>query len=339
MTFAGTAVTEDRLHIHRSGRPETGSFAADVRDGLLGAPKRLPAKYLYDEVGSALFDAITLLPEYYLTRKETAILREWGWEIVRAIGNPVAFFELGSGSAVKTCILIEEALRAQRSLQYHAVDIAEEALTAAARKLTAAYPALTVHAHVADYTQLLASLRLQPGSRTLAMFMGSNLGNYDPPEATALVAAAAAALQPGDGLLLGIDLDKPAEVLERAYDDASGVTAAFNYNLLARMNRELGASFDRRDFAFRAAYDAEHRAVRSFLEARRDLAVPIPAIGEEARFFAGERIHTESSYKFSPQSVEELAQRAGLRLARVWTDADEWFCVALLRKDAEGRTP
>ena len=330
----GSVLPGERFRMHTVARPPAATFVQDVRDGLLAQRKQIPAKYFYDEVGSALFDAITLLPEYYLTRAETAILREYGWEMVRALGNPIGFFELGSGSALKTRILIEEALRVQRTLQYAAVDIAEDALLASARALTSTYSALTVDAYLADYTQALPQVQRDPERRTLALFMGSNLGNYEPDDARALVAAIARTLAPRDGLLVGLDRKKDAAVLERAYDDASGVTAAFNYNLLARMNRELGATFDRADFIHRAVYDEAAGAVRSYLEAVRPVRVRIAALDRSVTFALGERVHTESSYKFSRDDVEGLAEAAGLELRRLWTDADDRFYVALLVKDA-----
>src|SRR5581483_3381450 len=255
MSPAGTDVRK-RLEI-LAGPPRHAepSFAQDVASGLGSNPKRLPSKYFYDEVGSALFDAITVLPEYYLTRVETAILREWGWEIVRALGNPVEFLELGSGSAVKTRILIEEALRVQQSLRYSPIDISAEALRASAQSLVAAYPALTVTGYVGDYFTILGTPQLRRPKRTLAMFMGSNIGNYEPDEAQQLLGGIGSSLKPGDGLLLGTDLRKDPETIVRAYSDAAGVTAAFNKNLLCRINRELGGAFDTHDFDHVAEYD------------------------------------------------------------------------------------
>src|SRR5579884_3378213 len=179
-----TTTVSPRLAIIAGPQPrEQASFADDVRAGLSSASKHLASKYFYDELGSALFDAITVLPEYYLTRAETEILREWGWEIVRAIGNPVEFVELGSGSAVKTRILISEALRVQRTLRYSPIDISGEALRASAQALVGAYPALSVSGYVGDYFSILREPQLRRENKVLGMFMGSNIGNYDPPVA------------------------------------------------------------------------------------------------------------------------------------------------------------
>jgi dimethylhistidine N-methyltransferase len=322
-----------RLHIVSGPQPRCGpSFAQDVRTGLAATPKRLHSKYFYDELGSALFDAITVLPEYYLTRVETEILRESGWEIVRALGNPVEFIELGSGSAVKTRILIEEALRVQRTLQYSPIDISPEALRASATALVEAFPTLTVTAYAADYFTILDTAALQRPGRVLAMFMGSNIGNYEPEDARTLLRGIARSLKTGDGLLLGTDLKKDPKILELAYDDPAGVTAAFDKNLLQRINRELKANFDPHDFKHVAKYDAQQGRVCSFLESRRNHTVRIDALGTDVPFARGERIHTESSYKYSEGDIEALAAETGFRLERSWTDSGKRFAVNLLIK-------
>lgn len=331
------ATAGGRLEIITSApQRESASFGDDVRARLLAAPKTLPSKYFYDGVGSALFDAITQLPEYYLTRAETEILRDSGWEIVRALGNPVEFVELGSGSAVKTRILIEEALRAQRSLHYSPIDISEQALLASAQGLVERFAGLRVRAYAGDYFSVLGSALARAG-RVMAMFMGSNVGNYEPAAAADLLEQIAAALKPGDGLLLGVDLKKDVRVLELAYDDPAGVTAAFDKNLLGRINRELGATFDLDDFRHVARYEESIGAVCSYLEAQRAHEVEIAALGLRIAFERGERIHTESSYKYSPDDIEGMAHAAGMEVARQWFDRDSRFCVALLLKSSARR--
>lgn len=326
-----TAIAHPRLEIVAGpASVANASFADDVRHGLCGESKRLPSKYFYDELGSALFDAITALPEYYLTRAETEILNEWGWEIVRALGNPIAFVELGSGSAVKTRILIEEALRVQRSLRYSPIDISGEALRASAQSLVDRYPSLTVRAYAADYFAILGGDALKTSDRVLAMFMGSNLGNYQPAESRELLHRLAQSLKAGDGVLLGVDLKKDPQVLELAYDDPTGVTAAFNKNLLGRINRELGGRFKLQYFDHVASYDAKSGCVRSDLRSRRKHTVRIDALGTSIAFAKGECIHTESSYKFSIEDVAALARDCGLSLVRTWTDAAQRFSVNLL---------
>lgn len=321
----------DRLEIVQStSTGHVATFAQDVAAGLGGARKRLPSKYFYDAVGSALFEAITVLPEYYLTRAETEILRESGWEIVRSLGTPVEFLELGSGSAVKTRLLIEEALRAQGRLRYRPIDISPEALRASALALVQDYPALSITAYAADYFAILGSDDLCFQQRVLAMFMGSNIGNYEPREAAALLALLGRSLRADDGLLIGADLKKDAATLELAYNDPAGVTAAFDKNVLARINRELGGTFDLDDFEHVAVYDARRGAVDSFLEAQRAHEVEIRGLGLRVPFRDGERIHTESSYKFSVEDVASIGRAAGFELARTWYDANALFSVNLL---------
>ncbi len=323
----------DRLEIVSASHPiHIASFGEDVAAGLYAAQKTLPSKYFYDELGSVLFDAITVLPEYYLTRAETEILREYGWEIVRALGGPVELLELGSGSAIKTRILIEEALRVQRTLRYSPIDISPEALRASAVSLVAAYPGLSITGYAADYFAILGTPQLTFRKRVLALFMGSNIGNYQPSEAALLLRTLAKSLRPGDGLVIGADLKKDRATLELAYDDPTGVTSAFNKNLLARMNRELRANFDLSAFRHIARYDAEHGRVDSFLESTLEQTVRIQELGANIEFAAGERIHTESSYKFSIADIAAIGADAGFKLTRTWADAAERFSVNLLTR-------
>jgi L-histidine Nalpha-methyltransferase len=306
------------------------SFAQDVVAGLTASPKRLPAKYHYDEVGSALFDAITLLPEYYLTRAETEILREWGWQIVRVLDAPIDFLELGSGSAVKTRLLIGEALRVQGRLRYSPIDISTEALRNSSASLVDAYPGLSVRAYAGDYFDVLHSKALWFERRVLAMFMGSNIGNYEPDEAKGILSLLGDALRPGDGLLLGTDLKKDPTILERAYDDPVGITSAFNRNVLARINREFDGDFDVASFEHHACYDAERGSIDSFLVTRHAIRVELRRLNVRLGFSAGERIHIESAYKFTEDDVAKLAACAGFDLATSWYDRERRFSVNLL---------
>ncbi len=308
------------------------SFAQDVAQGLRSKPKRLSSKYFYDDVGSALFDAITRLPEYYLTKAETEILSQWGWQIVRALDAPLDFVELGSGSAIKTRLLIGEALRVQRQLRYSPIDISTEAVRASSMALVESYPALSVRAFAGDYFDVLAAHVLVSDRKMLAMFMGSNIGNYEPGEAKQLLALLGGALRTGDGLLLGADLKKDAATLELAYNDPAGVTASFNRNLLARINRELDAGFDPGKFRHVVHYDEARGSVDSFLEARERMSVPIRSLGLRVALRAGERIHTESSYKFTDDEIAALGRAAGFRKCAVWHDGGKRFGVALLVK-------
>ncbi len=330
MRGSATAVSDrfELVEVPRSkGAP---SFAQDVAAGLTAQPKRLSSKYLYDDVGSALFDAITVLPEYYLTRAETEILREWGWQIVRVLDSPIDFLELGSGSAVKTRLLIEEALRVQGRLRYSPIDISTEALRVSSMALVDAYPGLSVRAYAGDYFDVLASRALRFDRRVLAMFMGSNIGNYEPEQAARILSMLRDALRPGDGLLIGIDLKKEKSIVELAYDDPAGVTAAFNRNMLSRLNRELGANFDVKNFEYHVQYDEERGAVDAFLEARNAARVHVSAMGLDATFVPGERIHTESAYKYAHSDIAELATSTGFTAAASWTDRAGRFSVNLL---------
>lgn len=325
-----TAVS-DRFELivvpRRTGVP---SFADEVTAGLSASPKRVSSKYLYDDVGSALFDAITRLPEYYLTRAETEILAQWGWQIVRLLDGPVDFVELGSGNAAKTRLLIEEALRVQDDLRYSPIDISTQALRDSSLALVRAYDGLAVQAYAGDYFDVLQSQALRFRRRVLAMFMGSNIGNYEPHEARTILELLSAALRAGDGLLLGVDLKKDAATLERAYDDGAGVTAAFNRNLLGRINRELGGDFDAAKFAHVAKYDSVRGSVDSFLEASEPMTPHLKRIGLHLTLEQGERIQTESSYKYADEEIAGLAAAVGFRAAAVWHDGERRFSVHLL---------
>lgn len=323
----------DRLEIITvPPRTRAATFGEDVATGLSAPRKSLSSRYFYDKIGSALFDAITHLPEYYPTRRETEILSEQGWEIVRALGEPVEFLELGSGSAIKTRILIEEALRAQGSLRYTPIDISADALESSARALVTAYSQLRVRGVIADYFDVLGSPVLDFEHRALAMVMGSNLGNYDLEQAVALLTRLNSALRPGDGLLIGVDGEHDGTVLELAYGDPTGVTAAFDKNLLARINRELGGNFDVASFSHVALYDARRRCVDSYLVSSCAQTARIEAIGLTVTFAAGERIHTESSYKFDRDRIAALGASAGFTIRQTWADATTRFGVHLLTK-------
>jgi L-histidine Nalpha-methyltransferase len=309
------------------------SFADDVARGLESEPRRLQSKYFYDDVGSALFDAITRLPEYYLTSAETEILTEWGWQVVRLLDAPVDFLELGSGSAVKTRLLIGEALRVQTELCYSPIDISTQALRQSSLALVESYPGLRVRAYAGDYFDVLESHAVRLGRKTLAMLMGSNIGNYEPQEQRELLRLLGAALRPGDGLLLGADLKKDQATLELAYNDPTGVTAAFNRNLLARINRELGGNFDVRNFDHVVHYDDVRGSVDSFLRARKRSVALLRTIGLRVVIKSSERIHTESSYKFSDTEIAHLGRAGGFRPEAAWHDSANRFSLHLLVRE------
>jgi L-histidine Nalpha-methyltransferase len=308
------------------------SFADDVRHGLTATPKALYPKYFYDELGSHLFEAITVLPEYYATRSEAEILRNHAGEIVAALGGPLWLLELGSGDGQKTRLLIEALLARQERLEYVPVDISESAVETSSRSLLFSYPDLRITAYVGEYQAALRTIRKEralPG-RTLVLFLGSTLGNLDPEERLTLLRDVRNLLHPGEGFLLGVDLEKPESVLIPAYDDPLGVTAAFNLNLLARINRELRGEFDLTAFRHRALYNRAEGRVEMHLESRRDQTVLVGGLGIEVPFVAGETIHTENSYKFRREQIAALAAATGFELRRTWKDSRGWFASNLL---------
>jgi L-histidine N-alpha-methyltransferase len=325
-----------RFALHRDPHPErVATFAEDVRAGLAARPYSLPPKYFYDDLGSSLFEAICRLPEYYLTRVERDLLVTYGREIVGSFSEPLELVELGSGSALKTKIIIEAILERQPRLTYHPIDISPEALVESSLGLIAANENLCISAHASDYYTLLRNRRLATRDRVLALYLGSNIGNFRPPDAAALLELLAGALRPGDGLLIGYDLKKDAGILEAAYADPTGVTAAFNKNLLGRINRELGADFDLDGFRFRATYDGTRGAVDSFLVSRRRQNVRIGAPGLAVPFSVGDTIHTESSYKFTREEIVELARRCGYLERKTFTDAGARYALTLFTVRAE----
>ncbi|MES1240324.1 MAG: L-histidine N(alpha)-methyltransferase [Acidobacteriota bacterium] len=324
-----------RLRLRRLDGGHQPSFAEDVRQGLTAAPKVLQPKYFYDELGSLLFGAICALPEYYVFRAESEILRARAGEIAAWLPGPVRIVELGSGDARKTRLLIDALIVRQGSLDYLPIDVSSSALVQSSEELLSAYPNLRVTGWVADYHAALRAIRDESSGsnrykHTLVLFLGSTLGNLEPSERSGMLKSVRGLLNPGDAFLLGIDLKKPESVLIPAYDDPLGVTAAFNLNVLGRINRELGGGFDLRSFRHRARYDRELGRVEMHLESLRDQTVPIRAIDLEVGFAAGETIHTESSHKFDPEQIAALAAEAGMELRWSWFDRAKQFSSNLL---------
>ncbi|WP_129305367.1 L-histidine N(alpha)-methyltransferase [Streptomyces sp. L2] len=313
------------LHVTRT-LPEDATDAAlraDVRHGLTSSPKSLPPKWFYDARGSELFDEITGLPEYYPTRAEREILAGRAGEIAAASGART-LVELGSGSSEKTRYLLD-ALTGLKA--YVPVDVSESALTRAGEALVADRPDLDVHALIADFTAPLA-LPETPGPRLVA-FLGGTIGNLLPAERAAFLSAVRTLLAPGDGLLLGTDLVKDEAVLVRAYDDAAGVTAAFNKNVLAVIDRELGADFDPGAFDHVARWDADREWIEMRLRSRTAQTVKIPALDLAVHFAAGEELRTEVSAKFRRDGVTGELAAAGMELTHWWTDKAGRFALSL----------
>ena len=306
------------------------AFLSDVLAGLSGEPKSLPCKYFYDREGSRLFEAITRLPEYYPTRTEAALLTERAAEIARFVGPHAALVEFGSGSAAKTRTLLNACRKHVGGLAaYVPQDISGPFLETVAAGLREEYPGLTVRPVVGDFTQPVAlPADLPPHARVAGFFPGSTIGNFGPGAAAGVLRNFAATLGPGGGLILGADLVKDAATLTAAYDDAAGVTARFNRNLLARINRELGADFDPHAFLHEARWNARERRVEMHLVTSSPQAVTVG--GTRFDFAAGESIHTENSHKFDRDSLAALAAEAGFAVETVWTDSRDWFAVAAL---------
>lgn len=325
-------VEEAKLLIHNLVRfdPSAG-FAEDVRRGLLATPKSLSPKYFYDELGSQLFDAICLLPEYYLTRAENEIIERYADEIVNAIPGEKTLLEMGSGSASKTRLIIEALLKKQTRLRFMPVDISVSALESSSRILLQSFPRLTIEAYAAEYFDALVVLsESKPPGRTLALFLGSNISNFGREEAPKFLRALRRVLKTGDALLLGADLKKDRSVLEPAYDDALGLTAAFNLNLLARVNRELDGNFDLRTFKHHAFYNDEIGRVEIYIESIPKQRVNIAKLDLEVQFEAGERIHTENSYKYDLSGIAKLGSETGYTCTRTWLDSQQRFSSNLL---------
>src|SRR5262245_18462234 len=325
----------DRLIIHRLAHGgDSNAFAEDVRVGLTANPKRLPPKYFYDELGSRLFEAICALPEYYLTRAESQILRNNAAEIISTVRGPMRLLEFGSGSSEKTRYLIQALLRRQSELQYVPVDISYSSLELASQELLRLYPQLRITAFAADYFTALDALReMRPANadlRSVAVFLGSNIGNFGPYESREFLRAVRSVLRRGDAMLLGADLKKSPDVLIAAYDDRLGVTASFDLNLLARMNHELQAEFDIAKFQHRAIYNAELGRIEIYITSRQQQIVRISALDFEVPFGLGESIHTENSYKFDLEQLGVLARDSGFSLANTWFDRVRLFSFNLL---------
>jgi dimethylhistidine N-methyltransferase len=298
-------------------------FLRDVLEGLSRSPKWIPCKYLYDARGSRLFDEICTLPEYYPTRTELAILALKVPQMARGIGPSARIVELGAGSGEKTHLLLEAL---DEPAAYLPIDISKTALEAGARRAASNFEQLEVLPVLADYTEPVDLPEPTcPWQTTVAYFPGSTIGNFEPEQAGRFLERIAAMVGDGGGLLIGVDLVKDRAILERAYNDEAGVTAAFNLNLLERINRELGADFDVDGFKHRAVWNDAASRIEMHLVSTHDQRVELA--GHTIGFEAGEHIVTEHSYKYEPDDFEQLAARAGFEPRSVWTDTKAWFSV------------
>ena len=313
--------------------PITDKIASSVYEGLLSKPKWLPSWLFYDSAGSRLFDQITHVPEYYLTRTERGILTARAGEIVAKAGGNQALrlVELGAGSADKTRLLLNAAAERQDTVFYEPVDVSASALVEAQIRIEDEIPGVLVCPRVQDYTHDLELDSTLPSERRLVLYIGSSIGNFEPGESMLLLERVRAALEPGDCMLLGVDLVKDEPVLLQAYDDAAGVTAAFNRNVLVRLNRELDADFDPASFAHRAIWNAEKSRMEMHLVSEKKQTVWLAGIDLRVSFEAGESIHTENSYKYRPGDAEAMLTKAGFAPEATWMDERGWFAVCLAR--------
>lgn len=304
-------------------RPGTDEFRDDVLHGLAGSRKSLPSKHFYDQRGSQLFDQICELDEYYPTRTELAIMDKYGQEMGEQIGDGVMLIEFGSGSSTKTRLLLDHLIQ---PIAYVPVDVSCEHLHATANELAQDYPQIEILPVCADFTQEFSLPRASVSETHDAVyFPGSTIGNFEPQAAVELLGHIATLCGSGGGLIIGIDLQKDPDVLEAAYNDADGVTAEFNLNLLRRINRELDADFDLRQFRHTAVYNAEHGRIEMYLESLRSQTVQVE--GREFTFASGERICTEYSHKYTIDGFSEVARSVGLTLRKEWTDSRNYFAV------------
>lgn len=302
--------------------PSSREMLDDVLGGLRDTPKTLPAKLFYDERGAQLFDEITTLDEYYLTRSELAILRAHAADIARLAGPDVALIEYGSGAGVKVRLLLDAL---ERPAAYVPIDISAEQLSRVAEQLQGEYPDVDVRPVAADYTHPIQLPPMRSHARRLAFFPGSTIGNFHPAEATAFLGRVRRVVGANGALVLGVDRRKNADVLEAAYDDRRCVTAEFNRNVLRRINRELGADFDLEKFRHRAFFNDDASRIEMHLESLERQCVNVG--GVRIPFNAGETIWTESSYKYDERQLSAVVNAAGFRVEQLWTDTGNRFWV------------
>ncbi|MEM8637282.1 MAG: L-histidine N(alpha)-methyltransferase [Cyanobacteria bacterium P01_G01_bin.54] len=303
----------------------------DIIRGLSQTPKNLPPQYFYDERGSILFEEICDLPEYYPTRTEASILRDFSHAIARETG-PCELIELGSGSSTKTRYLLTAYTALEQAFQYVPVDVSGEILTQSAHQLIKEYPNLSVYGLVGTYEQALAQLPTPPSTPRLMIFLGSTLGNFTPEQSDRFLAKIHGSLRSGDYFLLGVDLQKAPEVLHAAYNDAQGVTAAFNLNMLTHLNWRFGSNFDLNTFSHRAVYNQDLGQIEMYLDCHTDQKINFKTLNYQVHCHAGETIQTEISRKFRIDALSNHFNQHHLALRQVWTDTKDWFALLLLQR-------
>jgi L-histidine N-alpha-methyltransferase len=310
-------------------RSTQDNLARDVRQALTGPIKSLPCKYFYDPEGMALFEQICHLPEYYLTRVETAILKNQAARIIELCPTELVLVELGSGSSTKSRYLIEPCLVRQEQLAYYAIDISPGGMKNGVRQLLQEYPRLRIVGLVGEFADGLSYLATHASEPRLVAFLGSTVGNFTEEEIARFLTMLRHHLRPADRFLLGVDLLKDPTVLEAAYDDSQGVTAKFNLNILARLNRELSANFDLDAFRHRAVFNQERSRIEMHLLSLRDQRVRIGDLGLHIDFRQDETIHTENCYKYSQSQMESLLACHGFQVLSRFIDPQEQFCLFL----------
>ncbi|WP_414530025.1 L-histidine N(alpha)-methyltransferase [Nodularia chucula] len=325
---------EERLHIEglvSANEVVIFNSGTDVVQGLTQTPKTLPTHYLYDDRGSELFEQICELPEYYLTRTETKILQQYAGEIARITG-PCELVELGSGSSTKTRIILDAYEKLGYPMLYVPIDVSAGILETSARQLLADYPSLKVNALAGTYELALAKILPSELPSRMIAFIGSTLGNIRPKQCDLFLSQITNALEVGEYFLLGIDLQKPKDILEPAYDDSQGVTAAFNLNMLSHLNRRFAGNFDTTQFEHWSFYNEREHQIESYLRSLRSQSVELAALNLQVDFALGETIHTEISRKFDLNMMKQQLTSQGLVPLHEWTDSDQWFGLLLCQR-------
>jgi len=330
------------LSLKKNGDNATAAFATDVNYGLSQDQKSLPSRYFYDGKGSRLFQKIMDLPEYYLTRSEYEVLTENKETIIEEFAGEGFFhlIDLGAGDALKTKILLQQLADRHSAFNYIPVDISVDAMQQLSNSLHTGMPEISVQAIVGEYFQALEWLQANKTGRKVVLFLGSNIGNFKADESRDFLCSVRAYLQPGDKLLMGIDLHKDPDIILRAYDDAAGVTAAFNLNLLRRINRELGGNFDLEQFRHYPLYNPQDGVMRSYLVSKKEQEVYIRDLRKSFHFAAWEAIHTENSHKYTLPQVKELGMACGFTLQSVFQDNNHRFADVLFSvEEDDNRKP
>jgi L-histidine N-alpha-methyltransferase len=329
--FGGARIVE---FVHEESFTSQG-VVDDTRRGLQDNPKWLSSLYFYDRAGSELFEQLTHTDEYYPTRTEESILSANVDDILDTSGADLVLAEMGSGSSRKTRVVLDAMTRQRGPSTYWPIDVSAEFLHDVAEQLQSAFPDLTVEPIAAEYSDGIRQVGARPAKRRLVMFLGSSIGNFEPEEQLALLQTAHDALSPGDAFLLGTDLVKDAAILEAAYNDEAGMTAAFNLNILNHLNHELDGDATLDQFDHRAHFDAQRNRIEMHLVSKCDQVLHFPKANLEVRVVAGESIHTENSYKFSIDGAQSMARKAGFEIEKTWTDDKQWFGLHLLRRQAD----